>query len=167
MDPTGSYSTFERGAMSMWVKAISATITVLSLQACTITHSQAPSVPFAGLSGTSWQLVEIQSMDDAQGITRPDDPSKYTLEFERDGSLSARLDCNRGKGNWNNFVANSSGGSLIFGPLAVTRALCPKPTLGERIEGHLPYVRSFIIRDGRMFMSLMADGGIIVWEQIE
>jgi heat shock protein HslJ len=119
---------------------------------------------FAGLGGTSWQLVEIQSMDDSQGITRPDDGSKYTISFEKDGRVAARLDCNRGIGPWKNDIANAMGGSLEIGPLAVTKALCPPPTLGETLEMQLGYVRSFTIRDGRMYLSLMADGGILVWE---
>lgn len=121
---------------------------------------------FAGLGGTAWQLVEIQSMDDSQGTKRPDDPSKYTISFGRDGHIAARFDCNRGMGSWKNDIANATGGSLEIGPLAVTKAFCPAPSLGETIERQLGYVRSFIMRDGRMFMSMMADGGILVWEPL-
>lgn len=121
-------------------------------------------VPFSSLEGTNWQLVEFQSMDDRQGITRPDDPAKYTLSFNADGRLAVRLDCNRGMGPWKNEIANATGGSLEIGPLAVTKALCPEPTMGEFLERQIGYVRSFMLRDGRMYMSLMADGGIIVWE---
>ena len=42
------------------------------------------------LDGTHWRLVQIQSMDDRQGTTRPDDPSKYTLGFEK-ALVSMRL----------------------------------------------------------------------------
>lgn len=145
-----------------------AAIAALGLQACQAADQDAPllPIPFAGLGGTSWQLVEIQSMDDAQGTNRPADPARYTLAFNTDGSLSARLDCNRGSGTWSNEIANATGGSLTFGPMAVTKALCPEPSLGETLERQLPYVRSFVMRDGRMYMSLMADGGIIAWEPI-
>jgi len=119
---------------------------------------------FAGLGGTSWRLVEFQSMDDAQGTTRPDDRNKYTITFNQDGSLAARLDCNRGVGPWHNDIANATGGSLMIGPLAVTRAYCPDPSMGEFLEQQLGYVRSFTMSEGRLNMALMADGGIIVWE---
>lgn len=128
---------------------------------------EAPAVgnaSFAGLGGTAWQLVEIQSMDDSQGTKRPDDGSKYTITFGKDGRIAARFDCNRGMGSWKNEIANATGGSLEIGPLAVTKAFCPPPSLGETIERQLGYVRSFIMRDGKMHMSLMADGGILVWE---
>lgn len=119
---------------------------------------------FAGLGGTSWQLVEVQSMDDSQGTTRPSDPARYTISFGKNGQLAARLECNRGVGSWKNEIANATGGSLAIGPLGVTKMLCPEGGLGEKLEKQLGYVRSFIIRDGWLYMSLMADGGIIVWE---
>jgi hypothetical protein len=38
------------------------------------------------LAGTTWRLVEMQSMDDNQGITRPSSRDLYTVEFNRDGT---------------------------------------------------------------------------------
>jgi heat shock protein HslJ len=109
-------------------------------------------------------LVEEKSMDYAQGTARPDNPDKYTLTFNADGTLSARLDCNRGVGPWRNEIVEPSGGSLEIGPLAVTNALCPPPSLGAALERHLGQVRAFIIEDGRMHMALADNGGILVWE---
>ena len=141
---------------------------ILGISACSTTPPMSPpNLPFPSLEGTSWRLVELQSMDDAQGTERPSKPSNYTITFGEDGNLSARLDCNRATGTWRNDIANATGGSLTFGPLAVTKALCPEPTMGERLERQLPYVRSFVIRDGDLHMALMADGGIIVWEPIK
>jgi heat shock protein HslJ len=119
---------------------------------------------FAGLGGTSWRLIQVKSMDQAKGSTQPDDPDKYTLTFNADGTLAARLDCNRGVGPWRNDIAEPSGGSLAIGPLAVTRALCPPPSIGVALAGQLGDVRAFIIEDGRMHMVLTANGGILVWE---
>lgn len=119
------------------------------------------------LEGSSWRLVEIRSMDDARGTTRPDDPAKYTLAFGDDGRLSARLDCNRGNGPWRHEPADPASGSLAIGPLATTKALCPPPTLGDRLARDLGDVRSYLLRDGRLHLSLMADAGILVWEPAE
>jgi len=117
------------------------------------------------LAGTSWRLAEIQSMDDAIGTVRPDDPSRYTLAFAEDGTIAMRLDCNRGMGRWSATPTGSEGGQLRIGPLAATRALCPPPSLGERIARDMDYVRSYLVKDGRLHLSLMADGGIYVWER--
>ena len=47
------------------------------------------------LAGTNWRLVEFQSMDDATGKIRPDDPSLYTMRLNADGTVNMRLNCNR------------------------------------------------------------------------
>ena len=118
-------------------------------------------------SGTRWALQAILSMDDSQGTTRVEDPSRFTIEFGRDGQATFRLDCNRGQGSWQARAAGADTGSLGFGPIAATRALCPPPRLDERIVRDRGYVRSYLLRDGRLFMSLMADGGIYEWRRID
>jgi heat shock protein HslJ len=116
------------------------------------------------LAGTSWQLVAIQSMDDAQGTTKVADPGHFTLEFGRDGRAALRLDCNRGNGDYKvTPVGDGSSGSLSFGPVATTRAMCPPPHLDQRVARDLPYVRSYLLKDGKLYLSLMADGGIYEW----
>jgi heat shock protein HslJ len=148
--------------MKSWsIFALSMSVIAL-LAACQHTAPEAPgrNIPFAGLGGTSWRMIAFQSMDDAQGTTRPDDPDKYTITFNRDGSLAARFDCNRGVGPWRNDIAHATGGTLSIGPLAVTKALCPEPSMDEFLERQLGYVRSFTISEGRLHMALMADGGM-------
>jgi para-nitrobenzyl esterase len=105
------------------------------------------------LGGTSWQLVSFRGGDGT--VLEPDDPSKYTLSFGADGRLSARIDCNRGTGAWTSPAA----GRLQLGPLALTRAICAPGSLHDPIVRQLPYIRSYVMRDGRLYLSLMADGG--------
>lgn len=114
---------------------------------------------------TKWRLVEIQSMDDEIGTTRPSDRDLYTLDLNRDGTAAMRLNCNRGVGQWSaQPIGNGAEGSFRIGPLAMTRALCPPPSLDERIARDMDFVRSFLLNDKRLYLSLMADGGIYVWE---
>jgi putative lipoprotein len=124
--------------------------------------SQGPaSSPSSGLAGTSWQLVEFQSMDDTK--LTPDDRTKYTIEFAAGGQLTARIDCNRGRGTW-----KSSGPSQIqFGPLALTRAQCPPGSLHDQIVKQWGNIRSYVIRDGHLFLALMMDGGIYEFEPVK
>lgn len=117
------------------------------------------------LSDTEWRLIEIQSMDDSIGTTRPDDPSLYTMSLKGDGTVAMRLNCNRAMGSWSAEAGpERSGGSFRFGPLAGTRALCPPPSLDERVVADSRFVRSYLLKNGRLYLSLMADGGIYAWE---
>ena len=132
---------------------------VLALAACGSTAE-----PPHPLDGTSWRLLSLQSMSDDQGTTTVDDPSKYTVEFGTDGRAAFRIDCNRGNSTWQASAASSDTGSLSFGPIATTRMACPQPSLDHKVSTALGYVRGFLIKDGRLHMSLLADGGILNWE---
>ena len=110
------------------------------------------------LGGTSWRLVKIMSMDDS--VYLPDDSSKYTLELETDGKATIRADCNRGGGSW----SSESTGQLQFGPVAATRALCPPGSISDRYLAQFEWVRSYVMKDGHLFLATMADGSIIEFE---
>ncbi|MET0897552.1 MAG: META domain-containing protein [Mycobacterium sp.] len=116
------------------------------------------------LEGTSWRLVQIESMDDAQGATPIPDPGAVTVSFGEDGTAAFQLDCNSGSGS---FDAEPTGdgatGSLTFGPIATTLMGCPEPSLDQDVGAALPHVRGYVFRDDQLHMSLMADGGILSW----
>ena len=112
------------------------------------------------LEGTSWQLVRFQGGDDT--TLTPDDRAKYTIEFGPGGQLTARIDCNRGRGSW----MSNGPGQLQFGPMVLTRALCPEGSLHDHLVKQLVFIRSYVMRDSRLFLSLMADGGIYEFERL-
>lgn len=120
-------------------------------------HTKTPT-PAAGLGGTSWRLVQFQGGDGSTAT--PDDRSKYTIAFGNDGRVSGRIDCNRGQGTW----SSSGPNHLQLGPLALTRAMCPPGSLHDRIVKDWEYVRSYVLKDGHLFLSLMADAGIYEFE---
>jgi heat shock protein HslJ len=121
-------------------------------------------VAVAPLAGTHWRLVEFQSMDDRQGITRPSEGSLYTMWLHGDGAVAMQLNCNRATGTWSAAPgSDASSGQFEFGPLAATRALCPPPSMDESIVAQSQFVRSYLLKEGRLYLSLMADGGIYVW----
>jgi para-nitrobenzyl esterase len=113
------------------------------------------------LGGKSWQLVRFQGGDER--TLKPDDQAQYTLAFEADGRISVRLDCNRGRSTWQ----SSEPHQLLFGPLALTRAMCPPHPLHERLSKDWQYVRSYTMKDGHLFLSLMADAGIYEFAPLE
>jgi heat shock protein HslJ len=112
------------------------------------------------LGGTAWRLLNITSMDDT--IDVPDEPGKYTLEFEAGGRAAIRADCNRGSGSW----TSAGPGQLLFGPIAATRAMCPPVSLFEKYLAQFQWVRSYVMKDGHLFLATMADGSIIEFEPL-
>src|SRR5688572_7813174 len=128
------------------------------LAGCTTTGTGSDPSPLVG----TWRLVELQSSDDAIGTTRPDDPSKYELTLNADGSVAARLDCNRGVGQW-----QSNGPSEItFGQLGMTRAMCPEGSLDTRIARDLGFVRTYVLQGDRLSLNMFASGGNLVWDRV-
>jgi para-nitrobenzyl esterase len=132
------------------MKILLALIIVLA-GACAQTSQQKSAT---GLGGTSWQLVKFQGSDGE--VLTPDDKAKYTIAFGGDGTVSVRIDCNRGRGTWKSSGPNQ----LEFGTMALTRAMCPPGSLHDQIVKNWDLVRSYVIKDGHLFLSLMADGGI-------
>lgn len=131
--------------------AASLLVTLLALGCAPVTAPQT-------LAGTSWQLVRFQGGDGS--VVTPDEKAKYTVAFAADGTISMRIDCNRGRGGWK----SAAPGQVEFGPMAITRAACPPESLHDHIVGRWPYVRSYVVKDGRLYLSLMADGGIYEFE---
>lgn len=132
--------------------------------------SMSPTAPATAtqppLAGTSWQLVSIASMDDAQGTTQVPDPTTFTVSFQPDGNATFRIDCNRGNGSWSAIPSDDpASGALEFGPIAVTRMMCPQPSLDQRVSTALGDVRGYLIKDQQLHMSLMADAGILTWDR--
>ncbi len=167
-------------ALRSWTAAVILLSTV-ALSSCSAQQSErgaeppkrevsgdAPQATPSQFAGTVWRLVEIQSMDDAVGTVRPDDPSVYTMRLNRDGTVNLRLDCNRANGTWSAEAgADGAGGRFEFGPLATTQAICPPGSLDERVSADAAYVRSYRFEGDRLYLSLMADGGIYAWEPDE
>lgn len=149
-------------------RAVAVVAFVFVVMACSLSPSVAGEAGAGNpLAGTSWRLVEFQSMDDEQGTTRPDDPSLYTMQLNDDGTVNMRLNCNRANGTWSvEPSADPTNGSFAFGPLAVTMAICPPPSIDEMIARQAEYIRGYLVKDGMLYLSLMADGGIFVWEPL-
>lgn len=134
-------------------------IAALALASC---GSAAAAEP---LTGTSWQLVSIDSMAPAEEpSTTIDEPGLYSVTFGDDGRASFQVHCNRGSSTWQAEAAAPDSGSLTFGPIALTRMYCPQPSADTKVAAALGRVRSYLISDGKLHLSLEADGGIMNWQ---
>lgn len=112
------------------------------------------------LAGTTWQWLRTEYSDDS--VVEAADPSRYTLTFNADGSLAARVDCNRGMGSY-----TADDVSLTLGPLATTRMMCPPDSQDSEFTKHLDGVVSYLIEDGLLHLALRYDTGIMVFAPVE
>ncbi len=108
----------------------------------------------AGLQGRTWELVRIRFGDDA--VLTPPEPARYTLRLDPAGRAEVLADCNRAAGSY-----TLDGPRLGFGPLASTRAACPPGSLSDKYLQQLGFVRSWLVRDGRLHLATLADGAIL------
>lgn len=77
-----------------------------------------PTPPDLGIPPVVWELV---SYTEADGVPiEIVDPTRYTLQFQPDGQLLAKFDCNHGSGQ---YTAND--GVLTVSAMATTLILCP------------------------------------------
>jgi heat shock protein HslJ len=83
----------------------------LLLASCQLAQSDADSR--MTLAGTRWQLVELQSMSEEIGISRPANPAQYIMTFNADGTVNLQLDCNRASGSWSAQASSAESGSLL------------------------------------------------------
>lgn len=112
------------------------------------------------LGGTVWHLVKFQGGDDT--TLTPLDKSNYTIEFGADGRLSADMNCDRGRGTWK----SSRPGRLQLSRLALIHTTCSAESVRDRVLSDWEFVRSYVTKNGRLFLSLPADGGIYEFEPI-
>ena len=100
------------------------------------------------LDGTNWRLVEIDKAGVKSRLNQKLQ-SRHTVSFERGGNVRMQLDCNRGNGTWSasrpETVDNGRRGTISFGRIASTRALCPPPSFGEDMAADLPGTENYRI----------------------
>jgi para-nitrobenzyl esterase len=126
-----------------------------------VDRAQAPlQRAFVDLGATDWQLVKFQGRDGK--VMTPEDKSKYTIAFASDGAVTVRIDCNRGHGGWKSAGPHQ----LEFGPLALTRAMCPPSPLNDSLPRDWQNVQSYIVKNSHLFLSLKADGGTYEFEPL-
>lgn len=106
------------------------------------------------LLGVTWQWVETVYGDGT--VVAADDPSRYTLLFDESGQVAVRLDCNGGGGSY-----MLDGSSLFFGELVSTLMACAGESQATLFAKDLAEVYSYVIEDGRLFLSLKLDSGIM------
>jgi heat shock protein HslJ len=121
----------------------------------------APPPPMAAagdalLTETLWSWKETV-MSGNKSIT-PDAPDRYTLLFQPGGKVSVRADCNRGSASY-----TLNGGSLSFGPIALTRAMCPSGSKDTEFLAGLAAVSGQLFRGNELTLALKDGSGTMVF----
>ncbi len=106
------------------------------------------------LAGTAWRWIAFTTPVEAISVPEPD---RRTLAFAAGGArVARRADCSRGAAD----VAFPEPHGVAFGPVALIRALCPPPSLGERFAREMPRAAIWLERDGDLFFDLPHDPGM-------
>jgi len=105
------------------------------------------------LTGATWQWVSINT---GVGQTDVNDPTRYTITFNADGTAAIKADCN-------NVVASytTDGSALTIVPGPTTLAACPEDSLGDRFVTNLSGVAIYFFQDGDLFMDMKFDSGTL------
>jgi heat shock protein HslJ len=85
----------------------------------------------------------------------PDAPERYTIEFQPDGRVQLRADCNRGGAAY----AAGVNRSLTMTPAATTKMGCPPGSKGTEFARQLTEVTSYDFIDGDLVLTLRSNAG--------
>ncbi len=121
--------------------------------------------PASPLAGTSWQLVELRAPGQRPLRLPRTDPPRYTLHFEAPDQVAVRLDCNRGRGGFTATPTAEDRGRLAFGPIALTRMMCPRASQETRVARELAEVRFYALTGAELRLDLATDGAQQVWRR--
>jgi heat shock protein HslJ len=108
----------------------------------------------AELIGPTWQWIQTEYGDGSLLVAA--DPTRYTLTFHDDGTVSAQLDCNSGSGTY-----AVDGASITFGPMASTLMACMGESQVDQFATDLSNVNSHVFQDGHLFLAIKLDSGIM------
>ena len=109
------------------------------------------------LTGVVWQWQDnsaAPAMSPCARMTR----RQYTVEFLPDGTLAIQADCNHATGTYTVTARSSTCRST-----GVTTPVCPPGALTDRFLRDLDQVTSHVFRDGKLYLALPMDAGILAF----
>src|SRR5206468_2185222 len=102
--------------------------------------------PTLGGHAWAWQGTELTGSERMV----PDAPERYTIEFQRDGRVQLRADCNRGGAEY----AAGVNRSLSMTPAATTKIGCPPGSKGTAFVRQLGETDSYDFVNGDLVLTL-------------
>lgn len=104
-----------------------------------------------------WRWKQTLLPDDT--LMAPDDPDRYTVEFTADG-VFIKADCNNILGSYI-YAPDGNVTNFELGP--TTLVACPADSLDTEFTDQLTRVEEFFIQEGNLRMTLLADGGLMLF----
>lgn len=124
----------------------------------------AESAPDGGadaLPGTAWAWQGTAYGNDT--VVAPVDPTRYVIEFGTDGTVNVQDDCNQLGGVYS--VAGDT--ELIIELQTSTMAACAPESLHDQFILDLSGVASYLFEEGRLYVALRYDTGIMEFAPAE
>jgi heat shock protein HslJ len=107
------------------------------------------------ITGTTWRLVSLETQrPQFSAIVPVEGQANYTIEFNDDGTFSAKADCNQVAGTYEVV----SDGVLTIVPGPATLAACPEDSLGDEYVQALGQAGSYTIAENQLTITLLDDG---------
>ena len=118
-----------------------------------MTATGQPSEPT--LTGVVWEWQRTEMSDDT--TIKPDDPTKYTVEFGEDGKVAVKADCKQTGGTY-----TDEGGTLAIQLNPTTMQICSDTSQADEFLKELSYAGTYIFDDdGNLVINMQMDGGNI------
>jgi heat shock protein HslJ len=105
------------------------------------------------LAGTMWSWTETQMSDGA--VTRVGRPADYTIQFNADGTINVRADCNIVGGTY----TTGANQELTITLGAGTLIACPPDSQDDLFRQQLGNVATYTMRGGDLYLALKASSG--------
>lgn len=116
-----------------------------------------PTEAAASLTGTTWEWV---SLTDPLGETVVNDPTRYTVRFNEDGTAVITADCNNVAAE---YTATAEGSlTITLGPS--TLALCPEDSQDQQFLTGLENAALYFFQEGDLYIDMFADGGTLQFQ---
>ncbi len=109
-----------------------------------------------GLTGMTWQLNLIEKRD---GNITINDPSRYTITFNDDGTANFQADCNVGGVSY----TLSEGNLLTITPGPITMAFCGAGSLDQIFLGGLSNAMGYRLEGGNLLIDMLYESGSLVF----
>jgi heat shock protein HslJ len=107
------------------------------------------------LTGDAWVWTSFSTAAPGSETVVPN-PERYTIQFNDDGTFSAKVDCNQVGGTY----TTGDGGAMTIAPGPSTLVACPADSLGDDFLQGLTGTTAYTIQDKQLALT-RADGGTL------